>query len=62
MKKTWEVIKESIGKKKYSRENFPNKLVINNKDMTNIDLIAEKNLNTYFSDIGPKLAKVLKCL
>ena len=50
------MIKECIGKKKYSHENFPKKLVINNKDITNIDLIAE-NFNKYFSDIGLKLAK-----
>ena len=50
------MIKECIGKKKYSHENFPKKLVINNKDITNVDLIAE-NFNKYFSDIGPKLAK-----
>ena len=50
------MIKEYIGKKKYSHENFPKKLVINNKDITNVDLIAE-NFNKYFSDIGPKLAK-----
>ena len=56
IKKTWEVIKECIGKKKYNHENFPKKLVINNKDITNVDLIAE-NFNKYFSDIGPKLAK-----
>ena len=50
------MIKECIGKKKYNHENFPKKLVINNKDITNVDLIAE-NFNKYFSDIGPKLAK-----
>ena len=41
---------------KYSHENFQKKVVINNKDITNVDLIAE-NFNKYFSDIGPKLAK-----
>ena len=50
------MIKEWIGKKKYGHENFPKKLVINKKDITNADLIAE-NFNKYFSDIGPKLAK-----
>ena len=56
MKKTWEVIKECIAKKKYSYENFPKQLGINNKDTTNVDLIAE-NFNKYFSDTGSKLAK-----
>ena len=56
IKKTWKVIKERIGKKKYGHENFPRKLVINKKDITNTDFFAE-NLNKYFSDIGPKLAK-----
>ena len=32
------------------------KLVINNKDITHVDLTAE-NFNKCFSDIGPKLAK-----
>ena len=50
------MIKECIGKKKYGYENFPKKLVINNKDITSADLIAE-NFNDCFSDIGPKLAK-----
>ena len=50
-----EVIKECIGKKKYSHGNFPKKLVIN-KDLTNVDLIAE-NFNKYFSNIGLELAK-----
>ena len=50
------MIKKCIGKKKYSHENFPKTLLINNKDITNVDLIAE-NFNKYFSDIGPKLAK-----
>ena len=50
------MIKECIGKKKYSHENFLQKLVINNKDITNEDLIAE-NFIKYFSDIRPNLAK-----
>ena len=54
------MIKECIEKKKkYNHENFPKKLVINNKDITNLYLIAE-NFNKYFSDIGPKLAKNFK--
>ena len=50
------MIKECIGKKKYRHENFPKRLVINNTDITNADLIVE-NFDKYFSDIGPKLAK-----
>ena len=56
IKETCKVVKKCIGKKKYSHENFPKKLVINNKDITNVDLIAE-HFNKYFSDIGPKFAK-----
>ena len=47
IKITWEVIKEWTGKKKHSHENFPKKLVINNKDTTNVDLIAENLTNTF---------------
>ena len=50
------MIKEYIKKKKYSLENFPKKLVINNKDITSAEPIAE-NFNKYFSNIGLKLAK-----
>ena len=35
---------------------FQKKLVINNKDVTNVHLISE-NFNKYFSDIGLKFTK-----
>ena len=56
IKKTWEVIKESIGKGKCNHQNFPKRIVVDGKDITNEELIA-KNFNKYFSEIGPKLAK-----
>ena len=50
------MIKEYIGKKNTVMKIFQKKLVINKKDITNVDLTAEK-IYKYFSDIGAKLAK-----
>ena len=59
IKKTWEVIRESIGKGKCNHQNFPKKIIVGGKDITNEELIA-KNFNRYFSEIGPKLAKKIQ--
>ena len=54
IKKTWGVIKEVIGKSKV-RLNFPNRVIVKNKEVTNKLLIAE-NFNEFFANIGPELA------
>ena len=59
IKKTWEVIRESIGKGKSNHQNFPKKIIVGAKNITNEELIA-KNFNRYFSEIGPKLAKKIQ--
>ena len=59
IKKTWEAIRESIGKGKCNHQNFPKKIIVGGKDITNKELIA-KNFNRYFSEIGPKLAKKIQ--
>ena len=46
IKKTWQVIKEAIGKEKYT-QHLPKKI---------LESIAE-SFNKYFTQIGPKLAK-----
>ena len=56
IKKPWEVIKESIGKRNCHDQNFPKKIVVDGKDITGEELIA-KSFNKYFAEIGPKLAK-----
>ena len=59
IKKTWEVIKESIGKGKFNHQNFPKKIRLDGKNITDEDRIA-KQFNTYFTKIGPKLAKTIQ--
>ena len=57
IKKRWNVMKEIIGKAKYSQKsNFPQKLKIGNKIKTGENEIANE-FNKYFADIGPSLAK-----
>ena len=57
IKKRWNVMKEIIGKAKYSKKsNFPQKLKIGNKIKTGENEIANE-FNKYFADIGPSLAK-----
>ena len=55
-KKTWEIIKESIGKGYCNHQSFPKKLMINKENITYKGLIA-KHFNTYFAQIGTNLAK-----
>ena len=59
LKKTWEVIKESIEKGKFNHRSFPKKIKLDGKNITDEDLIA-KQFNTYFINIGPKLAKTIQ--
>ena len=54
IKKPWGVIKEVFGKSKV-RSNFPNRVIVKNKEVTNKLLIAE-NFNEFFANIGPELA------
>ena len=56
IKKTWKVIKESIGKGKRNHQSFPKKIKLDGKNITNEDFIA-KHFNTYFTEIGPNLVK-----
>ena len=57
--KTWEVIKESIGKGKFNHQSFQKKIKLDGKNITDEDLIA-KQFNTYSTKIGPKLAKTIE--
>ena len=54
MKGTWSVITEVIGKYKVVSY-FPNKLIVDNEEIADTFITAEK-LNNYLADIGPKLA------
>jgi hypothetical protein len=54
LKKKWTIVKGIINKKKTS--NVPCKIKINNKEITNKAIIAER-FNKYFVNIGPELAK-----
>ena len=58
-KKTWEVIKDSIGKEKCNKKIFPRKIITDNKVVTNTEVIAN-HCNTFFTEIGPKLAKKIE--
>ena len=59
IKKTGEVIKESVGKGKCNHQSFPKKIKLDGKNITDEDLIA-KQFNVYFTKIGPKLAKTIQ--
>ena len=50
------MIKEVIGKEKIQQQNFPQKICIGNKEITDLKTIAEK-FNKFFTEIGPNLAK-----
>ena len=55
MKRTWATIKEIIVSKKWSGTLFPRRLLVNDLEFFDEKTIAE-NFNTFFSEIGPKLA------
>ena len=56
IKKTWQVIKEVIGKEKYKQKSLPKKILVDKKSITETESIAE-NFNKYFTQTGPNLAK-----
>ena len=55
-KKTWDTIKEAIGKTKIKSNNFPRKITINKNETFDEDLIAN-TFNKYFVNVGPDLAR-----
>ena len=61
IKKTWQVIKEAIGKEKYEKQNVPKKVLVNKISITETESIAE-SFNKYFTQIGPKLTKDIDTL
>ena len=56
IKKTWQVIKEAIGKEKYKQQNLPKKILVDKKSITETVSIAEI-FDKYFTQVGPKLAE-----
>ena len=54
-KKTWEVIKEAIGRTKIKGSDFPRKLLINKNEIYDRDVIAN-SFNDYFVNVGSNLA------
>ena len=50
------MIKEVIEKEKIRQQNFPQKICIGNKEITDLKTIAEK-FNKFLTGIGPNLAK-----
>ena len=56
IKKTWQVIKEAIGKEKCKQQYLPKKILVDKISITETESIA-KSFNKYFTHIGPKLAK-----
>ena len=55
-KKTWNVMKELIGKTRKSEPHLPGKLLINEQEVSGKVEIANK-FNTFFTNIGAELAK-----
>ena len=58
IKKTWEIIKEVIGKTKLKNNLLPRRLIINGIESYNKQNIAE-SFNKYFSNIGQNLASTI---
>ena len=48
------MIKDVIGKGKIQQQNFPQKIGIGNKEITDLKTIAEK-FNKFFTEIGTNL-------
>ena len=48
-------MKEVIGKKKIDNNNFPKIIIIDDKEISNENKIADK-FNKFFTEIGPKLS------
>ena len=55
IKKTWQIMKEAIGKGKLVNNSLPKHLILNNKNIFDEKTIAN-SLNEYFVNVGPKLA------
>ena len=55
IKNTWKIMKVIIGKSKVYNDNFPKILNIDKKEITYKKTIAEE-FNSYFINVGPKLA------
>ena len=55
LKRTWDVIIDSIGKAKSIKKFFPQKVITNNKIVTDTDVIAK-----YITEIGPNLSKKIE--
>ena len=55
IKNTWKIMKVIIGKSKVYNDNFPKILNIDKKEITDKKTIAEE-FNSYFINVGPKLA------
>ena len=53
-KKTWETIKTAIGKTKLKSSNFLRRMLINNTDVFDEDIIAS-SFNNYFVHVGPEI-------
>ena len=59
IKKTWEVIKESLRKGKCNHQNFPKKNKVDKINITDEDLKV-KQFSTYFTEIGPTIARTIQ--
>ena len=55
-KKTWTIMKEIIGKSKIRQDNFPQKIKLEDKEISTKQHIAEE-FNNFFVNIGPNLAR-----
>ena len=54
--KTWQVIKEALGKVQVNRQVFPNEIIVNKNNITSIEFIAI-NFNNFFTESGLNSAK-----
>ena len=56
LQKTWRIMKEIIGKCKNVSNTLPRRIVIENQDLYESEIIAEK-INNFFVNVGPQPQK-----
>ena len=58
IKKTWQVIKEALGKQQVNHQVFREQTALNKKNKTNIESIVIIS-NNFLTEVGPNLAQTL---
>ncbi|XP_065660434.1 uncharacterized protein LOC136084295 [Hydra vulgaris] len=60
IKKSWNIMKEIIGKKNTKTNTLPDRIVVDEKEYNDKSSIAE-HFNSFFANIGPNMASKIQC-